>query len=60
MEVGGILRSVRVSYEGGAPLTGVVALRTFNLDDIGTQIGERLASPRTGKNSRQLNDLHAF
>jgi hypothetical protein len=35
-------------------------LRTFNLDDFGTQIGKRLTGPRTGENSRQLNDLYAF
>ena len=43
--------------EGRAPAAGVVALGRLDLDDLGAQIGQRLAGPRAGQNARQFDNL---
>ena len=43
--------------ERRAPASGIIAFGSFNLDDLGAQIGQCLASPRTRENTRQFDDF---
>jgi hypothetical protein len=45
--------------EGRAPAAGLVALGRLDLDDVGTEIGERLADPRAGEHAGELEHLQS-
>ena len=42
-----------------APVTGLVAGRRFDLDDVGTVIGENLRAPGTAEHTRQIDHAQA-
>ena len=54
VKVGSVLRAVRIVDKRRSPATCVVAGRTFDLDDVGTQVGEDLGCPRSGQNPGQF------
>ncbi len=59
MEIGG--RCIALPFdERRAPPAGVIALRCLDLENLGTQIGQRLTGPRAGQNARQFDDLDPF
>ena len=52
--------------EGRAPATRIIALRAFDLDDVGAEIGQGLTDPGAGQDARELDHpdsgkrAHAF
>ena len=44
-------------YPWRSPLTGTVALGAFDLDDIGTKIGQDLPGPRPGEHAGEFKDF---
>ena len=58
MEIGGRQLALRVD-EGRPPAARLVALRTLDLNDVGAEIGERLAGRRAREHARKLNDAQS-
>jgi hypothetical protein len=47
--------------EGRAPFAGVVAaIGTFDLDDVGAEIGKQLPGPWPGEDAGEFDDADAF
>ncbi len=59
VEIGGCPLIVALD-EGRPPGAGIVALRAFHLDHVGTEISERLTDPGTSENAREFDDLEAM
>ncbi|VXC45003.1 conserved hypothetical protein [Sphingomonas sp. AX6] len=61
MEIGGVeIVAVRIVEEGRPPVTRVVACAgTFDLDDLGTEIGQELPAPWPGEDAGEFDDLDA-
>ena len=58
VEIGGGLLAFMLD-EGRTPATGVIALGRFDLDDLGTQIGQRLPDPGACEDARKLDETAA-
>ena len=43
-----------------AKFPGVVAMRWFNVEHLGTKVGQYHGSNRSGQNMRQVNDAYTF
>src|SRR5690606_29299003 len=57
---GGQVLAIGSLHEGRSPFSGVVAaVRVFHLDDVGSQIGQQLACPRTCKDPRKFDYPYA-
>ena len=59
VEIGGVLAAIRPVHERRAPAARIVALGAFDLHDFGTQIGEGLPGPGSGKDAGEFDDLDA-
>ena len=56
----GAVFAVAVLQKRRAPAARVIAaVRAFDLDDVGTQVGQRLGAPRAGQHARQVQHPNA-